>query len=107
MNLEWQVGVTPDRPPHVMPTRGDQPTFLRALDLLLREEKASMEVSPVGSAYPLLTRSTHDGLGVVHRFDDADTCLLLLGDRQVPPEDSREFLIDDVSTDFTGEFISA
>ena len=52
-----------------------------------------------------LTFAIGQGLGVVHRFDNADACLLLLGGRHIPTDEHRDLLIEGERATFTGEFI--
>jgi len=68
--------------------------------------RPDLEISLGGTAYPALTLAARDDLAVVHRFEDADRCLLLRGDGPVPAGDAREFRVGDVPTDFTGDVIS-
>jgi hypothetical protein len=107
MDVEWRVALPAVGRWDVMPTRTDDATFRQQLDLLLDQESGYLEVSLVGSAYPLLTFSKSAELGVVHRFDDAETCLLLQGEGQVPEADVFDFPIEDEVAAFTGEFVSA
>lgn len=106
MDVQWRIALPAVGGSDVMPTRTDDATFQEQLNRLLDQEHGYIEVSVVGSVYPLLTLSKAAELGVVHRFDDAETCLLLQGEGQVPAEDTVEFLKEDEVAAFTGDFIS-
>lgn len=106
MDVEWTVVLPTSGRADAVPTRSDVETFRQQLDRLLDQEAGYLEVSKVGSAYPLLALSTSGDLAVVHRFDDAETCLLLQGGGRMRSEDSHEFLIQAELATFTGEFIS-
>lgn len=106
MDVGWTVVLPTFGRAVAVPTCSDDEAFRRQLGRFLDQEAGYLEVSKVGSAYPMLALSTSGSLAVVHRFDDAETCLLLKGGGRVRPEDSGEFLIQDEWATFTGEFIS-
>lgn len=77
MDVEWTVTQPAPGRAERVPTGSDHESYRRRLALLLRRGSGYTEVSRVDSAYPVLTLSINEGLTVVHRFDDDDTCLLL------------------------------
>jgi hypothetical protein len=106
MDVEWTVIQPATGRTQGAPARSDHETYRRRLALLLGQVSGYTEVSRVGSAYPALTLSINEGLAVVHRFDDADTGLLLVGTGQLRADETRDFQILDDDAAFTGEFIS-
>lgn len=106
MDVEWTAVLPATGRADAAPTRSDDGAFRQQLDRLLDQAAVYLEVSNVRSAYPWLALSTSGHLAVVHRFDDAETCLLLRGGGHVRPEASREFLVQDDLVAFSGEFIS-
>jgi hypothetical protein len=80
--------------------------YRQLLTELLRQGTGYTKVARAGSIYPALTLSINEDLAVVHRFDDAETCLLLEGPGQVPADETRDFQVQDDPAGFTGRFIT-
>jgi hypothetical protein len=106
MDVEWTLTEPSTGRTRDVPTWSSEEGYREQLASLLREGSGYTEVSRVGSPYPALTLSINEGLAVVHRFDDAETCMLLKGTGQVAADETRDFPIQTDEVAFTGEFIS-
>ncbi|MEW1953353.1 hypothetical protein [Terrabacter sp. NPDC080008] len=106
MDVEWTVIPPATGRAHQVLRTSEHEDYRQQLAQLLRQGTGYTEVARAGSAYPALTLSINEDLAVVHRFDDAETCLLLEGTGQVPADEIRDFQIQDDPAGFTGRFIT-
>lgn len=106
MDVEWTVAKPGSGWAVPSPTRSDAETYGNRLAQLVEQRWGYSEVWQAGTMYPTLTLSISDDLAVVHRFIDAETCLLLQGEDVVPEDKSHDFPVLDVVVTITGEFIS-
>ena len=106
MDVEWTVASTGWGRAVPSPTRSDAEAYRNRLTQVVEQRWGYSEVWEVGTVYPTLTLSISDDLAVVHRFVDAESCLLLDGEDVLPADKSRDFPVQDAVVSFTGDFIS-
>jgi hypothetical protein len=100
MDVEWTVGSGRLH-------RTGHAAYLREVDALLAAQSGHSDVWRADSTYPVLTISISEQHAVVHWFPEEGVCYLLDGDESVAADENRDFLVQEVTTAFTGDFISS